>query len=197
VNVNAVLPFLVKTQTSAALGGLLTAGILAAIMSSLDSQFLCIGTIFGTDLVSHYTHKDRFSDAQHVWITRGFIVAIVVVTYVLSLKNPRSVFTMGVWCFSGFSSLFPLVFAAVYWKRLTAAGAYACILSCVGVWSYLFWKSDFGAKRDFTVDFTFGGTTYETMPVATIFVCSTLALVLVSLATKAPSESTLAKFFDR
>ena len=195
VRVNAVLPFLVKTQTSDILGGLLTAGILAAIMSSLDSQFLCIGTMFGTDLVSHYAGKDRFSDKQQVWITRGFIVAVVVLTYVLSLKNPRSVFTMGVWCFSGFSSLFPLVFAAVYWKRLTAAGAYACVLTCIGVWSYLFWKSGLGADRSYTVDISLGGNTYETMPVATIFVCSTLALVIVSLITKPPSQRTLAKYF--
>ena len=32
---------------------------------------------------------------------------------------------MGVWCFSGFASLFPLVFLALYWKRITAAGACA------------------------------------------------------------------------
>ena len=86
---NAVLPFLVKTQTSAVLGGLLTAGILAAIMSSLDSQFLCLGTIFTTDVVTHYAGKDRFTDKQQVWMARGFIVVIVAVTYALSLLPQR------------------------------------------------------------------------------------------------------------
>ena len=52
-NPNAILPFLVKTQTGPLLGGLLAAGILAAIMSSLDSQFLCLGTIFSNDIVTH------------------------------------------------------------------------------------------------------------------------------------------------
>ena len=39
------------------LGGFLTAGILAAIMSSLDSQFLCLGTIFTNDIALHYSKR--------------------------------------------------------------------------------------------------------------------------------------------
>ncbi|MFQ5413484.1 MAG: sodium:solute symporter family protein, partial [Phycisphaerae bacterium] len=53
-NPNAVLAVMLKKLTSPVLGGLLTAGILAAIMSSLDSQFLCIGSIFTNDIVGHY-----------------------------------------------------------------------------------------------------------------------------------------------
>ena len=121
VNPNAILPFLVKTQTGALLGGLLTAGILAAIMSSLDSQFLCLGTMFENDLISHYFGEERFTDRQQILITRAFIIAIVALTYLLSLTAPRSVFSLGVWCFSGFSALFPLVFAALYWRSATDA----------------------------------------------------------------------------
>ncbi|MEM6799533.1 MAG: sodium:solute symporter family protein, partial [Planctomycetota bacterium] len=123
-NPNAILTFLVKTQTTPLLGGFLTAGILAAIMSSLDSQFLCLGTIFSTDVVNHY-RKEPLSDRGQVLATRGFIIGIVALTYLLSLSNNRSVFALAVWCFSGFSSLFPLVFASVYWRGLTKAGAYA------------------------------------------------------------------------
>ena len=195
VNANAVLPFLVKTQTAPILGGLLTAGILAAIMSSLDSQFLCIGTMFGNDLVSHYLGKDRFTDTQHVWMTRGFIVLIVMVTYGFSLANPRSVFAMGVWCFSGFASLFPLVFASVYWKRLTAAGAYACILSVIGTWFYLFSKSNYGANRGYALELPLGGETYQLMPVVAIFAAGLLSMIVVSLITKPPKEEVLKKFF--
>ena len=44
------------------LTGLLTAGVLAAIMSSLDSQFLCLGTIFTNDIVLHRAGKKKYSD---------------------------------------------------------------------------------------------------------------------------------------
>ena len=195
VNANAVLPFLVKTQTSAVLGGFLTAGILAAIMSSLDSQFLCLGTIFTGDIVGHYVGNDRLTDRKKIWMARGFITAIVAVTYGLSLLPQRSVFGMGVWCFSGFASLFPLVLAAVYWKRLTAAGAYASILTMIVTWLFLFRQSGFGQDRAFTVDIPVGGVTYETMPVLTIFLASAVALVAVSLVTRPPNEQTLARFF--
>ncbi|MEM7474539.1 MAG: sodium:solute symporter family protein [Planctomycetota bacterium] len=195
VNANAVLPFLVKTQTTPILAGFLTAGILAAIMSSLDSQFLCLGTIFENDLVTHYLGKDRFSDKQQVLVTRLFIIGIVAVTYCLSLSNPRSVFTLGVWCFSGFSSLFPLVFAALYWRRLTKWGAYAGIAAAIGTWLYQFAASGYGANRSYTFDLTIGDNTYEMMPVVTIFLASLVAMVAVSLFTKPPEDEVLERFF--
>jgi len=184
---NAVLAYMVKSLTGPVLAGFLTAGILAAIMSSLDSQFLCIGTIFTEDIVLHYSAKNKFSDKQIISMARLFIVAIVALTYFFSLQEPRRVFTLGVWCFSGFSSLFPLILAAVYWRRLTKPGAYASILAAVVTWCYLFYKSNYAANAEFLF--------LEMMPVATMIACSTAALVLVSLVTKPPSDKTLAKFF--
>ena len=195
VNPNAILPFLVKTQTSEVLGGLLTAGILAAIMSSLDSQFLCLGTIFTNDIVNHY-RREPLSDRGQVLATRGFIIAIVAATYLLSLQNYRSVFSLAVWCFSGFSALFPLVFASVYWRGLTKPGAYACVLAAITTWGYLFHLSGYGKDRTFTLDLTLAGTTYELMPVTAMFGASLLALVVVSLVTPRPSQQTLSRFFS-
>ena len=194
-NPNAILPFLVKTQTGPLLGGLLAAGILAAIMSSLDSQFLCLGTIFSNDMVTHYYGREKISDRGQILLARIFIVAIVAITYLLSLFPQRGVFNLGVWCFSGFASLFPLVFAALYWKRLSKAGAYAAILTTIVVWSILFFLSEFGANREYAVLVGWGDVTYETMPVATIFLCSLVAMIVVSLCSKPPSEQTVAKFF--
>ncbi len=199
-NANAVLPFIVKTQIGinglggAVIAGLLTAGILAAIMSSLDSQFLCVGSIFTNDIMVHYFGKDRFSDKAQMWIARVFVILIVALTYYLSLQDTKSVFTMAVWCFSGFASLFPLVFASLYWKRLTAAGALSAILAMMGSWIYLFRESNWGKDTDYLL--TPLGPDYPIMPVVGIFLCSMLAMVLTSFLTKPPSEKTLAKFFD-
>ena len=191
-NVNIVLPVMVKKLTSPVLGGFLTAGILAAIMSSLDSQFLCLGTMFTEDIVNHYA-KDKVTDKRSILIARTFIIIIVLVTYFLSLFEPRAVFTLGVWCFSGFSSLFPLVFASLYWKRLTKAGAYASIIAAFGSWFYLFKQSNYAGNADYKLFLP--GSEYEIMPVAAMLVCSTLALVVVSLVTKPPEEEHLKRFF--
>jgi SSS family solute:Na+ symporter len=187
-NPNAVLGKLVDTLSGDLLGGLLTAGILAAVMSSLDSQFLCLGTIFTEDIVVHYGGKDRFSDRQTVLLARGFIVGIVVVCYLLALVAPRSVFDLGIWCFSGFASLVPLTVAAIYWKRLTKAGAYASILVTGLLWAYFFWDSDFAANDKYTV--------FGMLPVGAMFVASAVTLVAVSLVSKPPSNATLRRFFE-
>ena len=186
---NAVLPAAVKALTTPLVAGLLSAGILAAIMSSLDSQFLCVGTMFTTDIVTHYSKKDRFSDKQLIVIARAFIVAIVALTYLFSLFEPRRVFTLGVWCFSGFSSLFPLILASLYWRRLTKAGAYAAVIAAGATWLCLFADSEFAANPHY--DFL------GLMPVATMITLATAAMIIVSLMTKPPSEETLNKFFPK
>ena len=199
-NPNAVLPFLVQKLAGPVLGGLLTAGILAAIMSSLDSQFLCLGTMFTEDVVQPLRGSRRLTDQQELLVARLFIIAIVAVTYCLSLAEPRRVFTLGVWCFSGFSSLFPLILAALYWPRLTKAGGYACILAAAGSWLWLFAASDFAAQPDFTVNLPVplavdADGAWQLMPVAAMITLSTVAMVTVSLMTKPPSQQTLDRFF--
>jgi SSS family solute:Na+ symporter len=186
---NAVLAYMVKQLTGPLLGGLLTAGILAAIMSSLDSQFLCIGTMFTNDIVVHYGGRDRFTDRQKILLARGFIVAIVAVTYAFSLFEPRRVFTLGVWCFSGFSSLFPLVFASLYWRRMTLVGALLGVLGSIVSWGYLFAQSGFGANPHYHP--------FGVMPVAIMVSCSTLGVIVGSLISRPPDEEHLARFFDQ
>ncbi len=179
---------------SPVLSGLVGAGVLAAIMSSLDSQFMCLGTMFTKDIVIKKFGEDRFSDTQKIWIARGFILAVVAVTYGLSiyLKDSAHVFDLGVWCFSGFAALFPLVLAAVYWKGVTKAGAYASILSTVVVWCALFYRDIIaekppGAEEELLIA--------GMMPVTIMITVSALSLVVVSLFSKKPSEATIRKFF--
>ena len=194
-NSNAVLAKMVGMQLKNPwISGLLMAGILAAIMSSLDSQFVCLGTIFTHDIVVHLT-GDRFDDAQRVRLGRFFIVAIVAVTYLLSLAPPPNVFDLAVWCFSGFASLFPLVVAAVYWRRATAAGAVACVLVAGGTWAALFYDGLLAptlAGERIGEDYLIWGM----MPVTVMIAASTTALVVVSLLTRPPSSATVGRFFD-
>jgi len=169
------------------LTGLLTAGVLAAIMSSLDSQFLCLGTVFTNDIVMHKAGEEKYSDKQKLQIARCFIVGIVSITYVLAMlvKN-ANVFDLAIWCFSGFAALFPLVFASLYWKRATKAGAFACILSALTSWLYFFQQSGYGGEY-----FVGPGI----VPAAICFLVSATAMVLVSFFTTPPPRDTIDRFF--
>ena len=188
---NAILAVTVKTLLhNPYLTGLLTAGILAAIMSSLDSQFMCLGTMFTNDITVRLFGPDRLSDGQKLWMGRSFVVVIVTVTYLLSLLRPPHIFDLGVWCFSGFGSLFPLVFAAIYWRRATKAGAICCVLVTAAVWITFF-------LQDFTTKSGSGNGEFLVlgmMPVAIIFAASAISLVVVSALTRPPPAATINKF---
>ena len=169
------------------LTGLLTAGVLAAIMSSMDSQFLCLGTVFTNDIVVHRAGSKVYSDPQKLKIARSFIVIIVAVTYLLAMavKN-ANVFDLAIWCFSGFAALFPLVFSALYWKRATKAGAIASVLTALISWAWFFHQSGYGGEY-----FVGPGI----VPAAICFLVSAGALVVVSLLTSPPAQSTIDQFF--
>jgi len=193
-NSNAVLAVVVnQLVASPFVSGLLTAGILAAIMSSLDSQFVCLGTMFTHDIVLHAAGKDRFTDGQKVLIGRLFILFIVAVVYGLSLLPQPHIFDLGVWCFSGFASLFPLVFAALYWRRVTRAGAIASVLVMTATWGLFFY---YGlvlpqASQSVEGDYLLLGM----MPVTFIFAASALTLWGVSLLTAPPPKDHVERFF--
>lgn len=193
-NPNAILPKMVAVLLDDPyLSGLLMAGILAAIMSSLDSQFVCLGTMFTQDIVVQIAGRDRLTDRQQVLLGRAFIVVIVALTYALSLSPPPKIFDLAVWCFSGFASLFPLVFAAIYWRRATLAGAVASILAMVGTWSWMFYEGLVRPTLDgeeLVGDYLIGGL----MPVTVIFAASALALAVVSLLTTPPPAAVVERF---
>ena len=171
------------------LTGLLMIGVLAAIMSSLDSQFACLGTMFTNDIVVPWKGKDYYSDEDTVKIARWFVIGVVVAAYLLSLvlMKTASVFNLGMWCFSGFTALFPIVFAALYWKRASVMGAYACIAVTAVLWILWFKDSGYGADKGYTV--------LGMLPMAPLTILSAVAMIVGSLLSKAPEERKINKFF--
>ena len=184
---NSVLVRMIDLHAPGVLAGLLAAGVFAAIMNSFDSQVHAAGTMFTQDIVRHYGFHDRMSESRQIMVGRIFMVAILVFTYLLSLVVDRSIFKLGVWCFTGFAALFPVVVAAIFWKRSTKWGALASTLTVAVLWIYfvsLGWN---------TPNYTLGGT--GIMPVAVILLASTAAMIVGSLLTRPPGRETLEKFF--
>ena len=189
---SGVLIKMIDLHAPELLAGLLGAGVFAAVMSSLDSQVLALGTMFTQDVVRRYAGqgrdgRDRMSDRRQVLAGRLFVVAILAVTYLLSLVAEPRIFGLAVWSFTGFASLFPVVVAAVYWRRATAQGAAAAVLTVAALWIYFFsqgWRVS---------GYTVGGT--GVMPVAVIFLASCAAMVVVSLITRPPGDEVVREFF--
>ena len=156
-------------------------------MSSLDSQVLSIGTMFTQDIVRHYRGEDGMSERRQVLYGRLFVAAVLVVTFLLAQVADRSIFKLAVWSFTGFASLFPVVLAALFWRRSTKTGAFASIVSVVLLWTWFFslgWE---------TPGYTVGGS--GVMPVAVILAVSAVAMVAGSLLTRPPAPEVLRRFF--
>ena len=184
---NGVLVRMIQTHAPELLAGLLAAGVFAAIMSSLDSQTLSLGTMFTQDIVRHYGFHDRMSERRQVLIGRLFVVGILLVTYLLSLVVNRAIFKLGIWSFTGFAGLFPIVLAALFWKRSTKHGVLASIGSVAALWIWFF------VKGWSVPAYSVGGT--GILPAAVILVVSAIVLVVVSLVTRPPERRVLEKFF--
>ena len=184
---NTVLVKMIATYVPGAMAGMLAAGVFAAVMSSLDSQVLSLSTMFTRDVVNHYGFSDRLGDRKSVLFGRLFVGGIFAVTLALALTVDRSLFKLGIWSFTGFAALTPVIVAALYWKRSTRAGALAAILTTAALWIYFFGKgwNDPG--------YTVLGA--GIMPVAVILAASSVAMVIGSLLTAPPSDDHLARFF--
>lgn len=170
---NSVLIRMIAEYTPGVLGGLLGAGVFAAIMSSLDSQSLSLGTMFTHDIVEHYGLGGRLEEAQKVRVGRLFVVSIVGLTFLISLVARPSIFGMAVWSFTGYASLLPILLAALFWRRASATGAWCALLTAVVLWLFFFFDSR-GVPG-----YSVAGT--GVMPVAVIFLGSALAMLVGSM----------------
>jgi SSS family solute:Na+ symporter len=168
------------------LAGLLGAGVFAAVMSSLDSQALSLGTMFTKDVVMHYGYDEKMTDRQQILVGRIFVASILTVTYLLSLVTRTTIFSMGTWSFTGFAGLLPVIAAALYWRRSTKVGAFASVATVAVLWTYYFLQG--WGQPDYTV----GGT--GVMPVAVIVLASAAAMLVGSLLSSPPNEAAVQKF---
>jgi SSS family solute:Na+ symporter len=184
---SSVLVRMIDNHAPELLAGLLAAGVFAAIMSSLDSQVLSLGTMFTQDIVRHFGFHDRMNEREQILVGRLFVATILFLTYVISLVSPSSIFKLGIWSFTGFAALFPVVLAALFWRRSTEAGAVATVISVAVLWVY------FLVRGWNVADSTVAGS--GIMPVAAMIVVSATVMVLVSLATRPPAPNVVDRFF--
>jgi SSS family solute:Na+ symporter len=147
--------------------------------------------MFTNDIVIPIRGKDYYSDADKLKLARWFVIGVVAVAYLasLALMETASVFGLGIWCFTGFTALFPIVFAALYWKRVTAVGVYACMAVTTGLWIFWFHQSGYGADKHFLI--------LGMLPIAPLTLASAAALVIGSLCSTPPEARLVNRFFPR
>lgn len=205
-----VIMLLLQRYAPLWLAGLLGAGIMAAVMAS-DSQILALSTMFTEDVFAFYGGKRRFGEAVQVHTGRIFIVIITIVAYAVALRAPETIFELAIqYAFSGFAALSPLLMAALFWKGSTKWGALAVTLWTVAaVVSVAVFQHAVPAPAPGPplVAWAVGGTevlsrtpggtaVFGFMPVVPMVLVSGLLMVVVSLVTSKPKQSTITKYFQ-
>lgn len=181
------------------IGGVFLCGIMAAIMSTADSQLLVTASAVAEDLYKGVMKKDA-SDKKVLTVSRATVVVVAVLAYVIALNPESSVMGLVSNAWAGFGAAFgPIVILSLYWKRVNLPGAISGIISgaaTVMIWDYLpifrtGVMNDSGKEIINTL-----GTETGLYSLAVGFVISLLLIVIVSLCTKKPSEEILLEFKD-
>ena len=159
----------------AILAGVILAGILAATMSTSDSQLLAAASAVSQNIVKEFFGKTLSQKAS--MIVARITVVVIAVVGVIWAKDEGSVFEIVSFAWAGFGAAFgPVVLFALFWKRTNKWGALAGMI--VGGVMIFVWKY---------VIAPLGGVfaIYELLPA---FILASISIVLVSLITEEPEK---------
>ncbi len=182
-----VFMVLVQNMFPTVIAGVLLSAVLAAIMSTADSQLLVASSSFSSDIYNTLFDKNA-SEKKLLNVSRLTIVIIALVACLLALDPNSSVFEIVAHAWAGFGAAFgPIMLCSLFWKRCNEKGALAGVISGGAVallWAYVpaaIWGADMPAIF----------TTYEIIPG---FIVSLACIFIVSLLTEAPSKEVIEEF---
>jgi sodium/proline symporter len=159
----------VKLLFHPVLAGVCLAGVLAAIMSTADSQLLVCTSAITEDFYRTFYRRDA-TEEKLIWVGRISVVSIAAAAMLLALDKDSEVMGIVSYAWAGFGAAFgPTILLSLYWKRMTQWAALAGIL--VGGTTIVIWKNLQGGVFDL----------YELLPG---FLASLAAIVIVTLLTR-------------
>ncbi len=171
-----------KGVFAAIVAGVILAGILAATMSTADSQMLAAASSVSQNIVQDF-FKKKLTERQSLNVARLTILAISVIAILLAGDPNSSVFGIVSFAWAGFGGAFGAVMlCALFWKRSNMQGALAGMIAggaTVFIWKYM--VRPLGGAWNI----------YELLPA---FIVSLIAVIVVSLLTKKPDAAVEAEF---
>jgi len=175
------------------IAGLLLAAIIAASMSTADSQLLVAASSFTSDIYKPILRKKASND-EIVWVSRIVVIAISVVAYFIASSEGEAAqaimnLVSNAWGIFG-AAFGPIILCSLFWKNTNAKGAIAGVISggvVALLWAYM--GDILGLFGITEVPAMF--SLYEIVPG---FIISLLAIFIVSKATGGASEEIKAEF---
>lgn len=168
------------------IGGIFLCGILAAIMSTADSQLLVTASAVSEDMYKGVIKKDA-SEKNALRVGKIAVIIVAVVAFFIALDPNSSIMALVSDAWAGFGSAFgPVVLLALFWKRSNLAGAVSGM--AVGALTVIVWDY---------LPLVNGSTIYSATGLYSLIVGFALGFVvnvIVSLVTKKPSKEIIKEF---
>ncbi len=161
------------------ISGILISAILAAIMSTISSQLLVMGSAMVGDIYSQFNRKSN--NEQNMLLSRLSIILITLVALAVAWNPESSVMSFVSYAWSGFAATFaPVILLSLHWRRMTMRGAISGLI--VGAIAVITWES-------LAMEAATGLS--ATLP---SFALSTAIIIITSLLDKKPTDDIVAKF---
>jgi sodium/proline symporter len=176
-----IFMILVNALFHPVVAGVLLAAILAAIMSTADSQLLVSSSALAEDFYRQLFRKDA-SRKEVMLVGRIAVVVLAVVALLLAASPDSTVLGLVSYAWAGFGAAFgPVLILSLYWRRMNWAGAVAGVIT--GGLVVVLWKQLDGGLFDL----------YEIVPGVLL---ATAAIIVASLLT-APPPAAVREGFER
>ncbi|WBX79298.1 sodium/proline symporter [Virgibacillus salarius] len=134
-----ILPTMILELFPPWIAGLLLAGVLAAIITTADSQLMVVTSSVSEDII-HKTLGMNFTEKQLIWISRISIVFFGLIGMVIALVSESLLYLVVSWAWAGVGcTLSPAILLTFFWERYSSAGVVATVLA--GLVSTILWIS--------------------------------------------------------
>ncbi len=183
------------------IGGIIISAILAASMSTADSQLLASSSAFASDIYKT-TIKKNAGDKEVLWIGRIVVIVVSLLACGIALLGYggekatvpafSTIMSLVSAAWAAFGAAFgPVIILSLYWKRMNYKGAVAGIIA--GFVIDVLWMILFNMEYYGMTSAVYNTNLYEIIPG---FICGMVVCMAVSLLTEAPSNEEL-ELFDK
>ena len=159
--------------------GIITAAILSAIMSTIDSQLLVSSSVISEDFYRVFIRQDA-TEKELLMVTRAAVVAIALLAMVIASDRESRVLDLVSYAWAGFGAAFgPVIVFSLFWRKMTAASAIVGMV--VGAVTVVVWS-----------DLT--GGLFELYEIVPGFFFASMAIIIITLLKPASDARALSTF---
>ena len=161
------------------IAGIITAAILSAIMSTIDSQLLVSSSVISEDFYRVFV-RPKASEKELLTVSRAAVIAIAVLALLIASDRESRVLDLVSYAWAGFGASFgPVIVFSLFWRRMTATSAVVGML--LGAVTVVVWSN-------------LSGGIFELYEIVPGFALASFAIVAITLLRPEQQEATLEQY---